>query len=137
MMPLLAQTTMEIPMPDTMKTLIGLIGIMTLGITVLTFVTLVKKVFGRTPPLEAEFKKIRSELYEVSNRTKKEVAKDISALSGRADSIEGEIEDIKLDRERKWQEIRNEYHQLDNKLAMMSGRLEFIIRKLDRDSGIE
>lgn len=137
MIPMLAQTTMEIPMPETMKVIVGLIGVMTLGITVLSFVILVKKVFGRTPPLEAEFRKIRSELYEVNGRTKKEVAKDISALSIRTDSIEVEIDDIKLDRERKWQELRTEYHQLDNKLAMMSGRLEFIIRKLDRDSGIE
>lgn len=128
---LLAQAVVDVPMNDTMKTLIGLIGVMVLVITVLSCVLLIKKVFGRTPPLDAEFKKMRSEIYEVSNRVKKEVGKDISELSARANEIEGEIEEIKIDRERKWQELQREYHELDKKLATLTERIGNLILKLN------
>lgn len=122
---------MEIPVSDTMKTMLGLIGLMTLGITVLTFVHLVKKTFGRTPPIDDQFKKVRSEIYETTNRAKKEIGKDISALQRRADEITSEIEEIKLDRERKWNELRAEYHTLELTMAKVLGRLEEALKKLD------
>ena len=127
---ILAQAVVDVSMSDTMKALAGLIGVMVLIITALSCVLLIKKVFGRTPPLDAEFKKLRSELYEVSNRVKKEVGKDTIELSNRVNEIEGDIEEIKIDRERKWQALTNEYHQLDNKLTRLDERLEQIIKHL-------
>jgi hypothetical protein len=134
---LLAQAVTDIPLSDAMKTLVGLIGVMLLGITILTFFLLVKRVFGRTPPLDMEFKKLRTELYETSNRVKKEVGKDISELSNRTNEIENEIEEIKVDRERKWQELRTEYHQLDNKLTRLDERIIQALKHLNRDNGID
>jgi hypothetical protein len=132
---MLAQTAIDIPLSDTMKTVVGLIGVMTLGITILTFVTLVKKVFGRTPPLDKEFAKLRAEFYEVNGRTKKAIEKDLAASAHRMDGIDQEIEEIKVDRERKWAQLQNEIHALDLKLANMLGRVDFLIRKIEQDHG--
>jgi hypothetical protein len=132
---IIAQAVVDVPLSDTMKTLVGIIGLMVLVITVLTCVLLIKKVFGRTPPLDQEFKKLRSEIYEVSGRVKKEIGKDINELSARTNEVEGEIEEIKLDRERKWQALQGEIHALDIKLAKMMSNVEFIIRRMDRDDG--
>jgi predicted nuclease with TOPRIM domain len=127
---IIAQAVLDVPMSDTLKTLIGLIGIMVLIITVLTCVLLIKRVFGRTPPLETEFKKLRSEIYETSNRAKKELTKDISDLNERSEKIENEIEEIKLDRERKWNELRKEYHGLELTIAKMLGRFDEVLNQL-------
>lgn len=123
---ILAQAVVDVPMSDTTKTLAGLIGVMVLIITVLTCVILIKKVFGRTPPLDAEFKKLRSEFYEKTGSVKKE-------LNHRLDGVEQDIEEIKLDRERKWQELRNEYHALEMQFAKLTGRIEAVLKKIEAE----
>ena len=119
----LAQATMEIPMSDTLKTLVGLIGVMVLIITVLTCVILVKKVFGRTPPLTDELKKLRSEIYKETGGVRKD-------LTLRMDGVDAEIEEIKIDRERKWKELTGEYHKLDTKIATLTERITNVLSRL-------
>ena len=133
MLTLLAETAIDLPLSDTMQSLVGLIGVMTLAITVLTFWLLIKKVFGRNPPLDKEFTKLRSEIYETTNRAKKEMTKDLAVIQSRAEQLETEIEEIKMDRERKWQSLQGEIHALDIKIAKLMSNVEFIIRRMDRE----
>lgn len=59
---------MEIPLSDTMKTLIGILGVLTAGLMVMWFAIAWKKLFGRRPPIGEELdkleKRLRAELVE-------------------------------------------------------------------------
>ena len=55
---MLAQTSVEIPLSDTMKSLLGLLGVVTLGLVVMWFAIAWRKLFGRKPPIADELVKL-------------------------------------------------------------------------------
>ena len=134
-LPLLGQAVLDVPMSDTMKVLGGLIGVMVLIITALSCVLLIKKVFGRKPSVTKELEQnaasLRKEMYHGLGSAKKEMLGKLSEQGQRITELEELYKEMQLDRERKWNELKQEYHQLDNKLAVMHGRMEFLIKKLE------
>jgi hypothetical protein len=55
---------------------------------------------------------------------RKEVVGLIEAERERINRLESRYEEMQLDRERKWQELQNEYHTLENTLAFIRGKFE-------------
>jgi hypothetical protein len=121
---MLAQAVVDIGKGETLSTLWGLIGIMVLAITVLTFIILIQKVFGRKPPIDKALAALRQEIYHANGSIKKE-------LSKRIDGVEVDVEEIKLDRERKWTQLQTEMKSLELKFATMTGRIETVLSKLE------
>lgn len=132
---MLAQTVIDIPLTDTMKTVVGLLGVITLAVMVLTFVILIKKVFGRKPSIGKELsdnsKALRSELYQVNGSTKKELNARFYALEKRVDKQDERFEELQLHLARQFAEARAEYHTLELAVAKLTGRIEALIEKLD------
>ena len=98
---LIAQAVIDLPAGQTMKTLWGLIGIMVLAITALTFVLLCKKVFGRKPPIEkalAELeKKMVGHVMHQKNSALKEMAGRHSTLVAQQDDIKARVAKAEAD----------------------------------------
>ena len=125
---MLAQTVIDIPLTDTMKTVVGLIGIITLAVMVLTFVILVNKVFGRKPSIGKELsdhsKALRSELYQVNGHTKKELNARFYALEKRVDAHDARFEELVLANTRQGKEIAHELTEIRETLGFIRGRFE-------------
>jgi len=88
-----------------------------------------KKAFGRRPPIDDELealkKKLGGEIIHAKNSVRKE-------LGDRIDSVEEIVGNIQVDRERKWGEWKTEIHAVDNKVERLLGRLEFVLKKVER-----
>ena len=125
---MLAQTVIDIPLTDTMKTVVGLIGIITLAVMVLTFVILVNKVFGRKPSIGKELSDhsmaLRSELYQVNGHTKKELNARFYALEKRVDAHDARFEELVLANTRQGKEIAHELTEIRETLGFIRGRFE-------------
>ena len=128
---MLAQAVVDIPKNAIVETIWGLVGVMVILITILSLVIMIQKVFGRKPPLEKEFSTLRKELYEVNGRTKKALEKEINGQATRIDGVETDLEDIKLDRQRKWEHLTDEMHAIDSKVSHLTGRVEAVLRKME------
>jgi hypothetical protein len=65
---MLAQTAVNIPLSDTTKTLVGIMGVLTCGLMAMWFVIAWKKLFGQQPPIGEALakleKKLRAEIIE-------------------------------------------------------------------------
>ena len=124
----LAQANVEVPWRYLPDWLFGLIAFLSVTLLALLVIYYVRKIFGRRPPIDDELdsrdRRLRSEIYHAKNSVLKE-------LGSRLARTENEIEEIKIDRERKWTLLTQEYHQLDLKLAHLAGRMEALIEKLE------
>ncbi len=123
---MLAQTVIDLPLAGTMKWLVGLIGFITLGIAVLSFVILTKKVFGRKPSIGKELsdnqKALRSEIYQVNGHTKKELNARFYALEKRVDAHDERFEELMLSNARQWKELAHDLSEMRETLAFIRGR---------------
>ena len=126
--PILAQAVVDIPVNDTMKTLLGLIGVMVLAITVLTFWLLCKKLFGRKPPLSKELAELKKEMLghvmHQKNSALKEMGNRHAEHQRRIEQLEEQYRQMQLDRERKWAELQKEIKELSETLSFMRGKFE-------------
>ncbi|HEY5042644.1 MAG TPA: hypothetical protein VIK53_11640 [Verrucomicrobiae bacterium] len=115
---MLAQSVVEIPMNDTMKTVVGLLGVMSLGIGVMWFAVLWRKLFGRKPPLAAELdkmeKKLHDEIIESFGRSYKNSDEARLAVS----ALRGEVVEAFRDHRA---EFNGRIEKLDEKLGRVSG----------------
>lgn len=125
---MLAQAVVDIPVSDTMKTLLGLIGIMVLAITVLTFVLLCKKVFGRKPSINKELADLEKRLVGHVAHQKNSALKEMSGRQAedrrRIEQLEEQYRQMQLDRERKWAELQREMKELSETLSFLRGKFE-------------
>ena len=115
---------MEIPLTDTMKTVIGLIGVITLGIGVLSFVILCQKVFGRKPSISKEMKALRTEIYHTTGAVKKELKELIAAQNKEISDLRELHMEIQIDRKRELKELKDDINELGKTLAFIRGKFE-------------
>ncbi len=121
---LLAQATTTVPWEFFPPWLFGLFGALCIGLVALLFIHYFKKVFGRQPPFDDELKKLRSEIYHSKNSLKKELLELIKAERERVTKLEERYEEMQLDRQRKWDELKNEYTEVSNTLAYLRGWID-------------
>jgi len=130
-MNLLSEIDAPVNIIATQQTLWGLVGLLAVIYLVFAVVIQAKKLFGRKPAIDDDLKKLRQEIYHSAGKVKKDLNVDFESLEDRFDKIVEDINDIKLDRERKWQQLTAEYHSLDLKLATLTGRIETLLKKLE------
>lgn len=109
---------------ETGQLLLGLVGLLTAGVLVLTFVQKIKAVFGRTPPFHEELDKrdkaLRKMIFASENNLKERIAEN----SKRTLELAEQLRDMQLDRQRKWEELKDEYSTLRQDLAFIRGKFE-------------
>ena len=118
---------------QTGQLLLGLVGLLTAAVLVLTFVQKVKSVFGKQPPMTEQLREmvklLRGEIHREKNSALKEFKLKLEPVLARMNKAEEEIMDIQIDRERKWGELKNEMHAIANDVAYLRG-----IRKGEKES---
>ena len=116
---MLAQTAVDIPLSDTMKTLIGILGVLTAGLMVMWFAIAWKKLFGRRPPIGEELdkleKRMRAELVASHSR----VYATAETAQAAADEAAAEIQHYvpKTDFDKFVDENRREHENLFSKIG--------------------
>jgi hypothetical protein len=119
---------LDIPLSAFTGWLPGLLAFLFLIALLLTIWNAGKNAFGRRLPiddeLEARDKRLHGEIYHAKNSVRKE-------LADRLDKAETAIEDMRLDRERKWKELGVEYSDLKSSVDYMRGRVDALLKKLE------
>lgn len=113
----LAQVGLNVTQSQTNQTIWGLCGVLAIVSLVFAVILQAKKLFGRRPPIDDELrersKKFQAQLHAVERR-----------LDGRIDALEQRYEEMQLDRQRKWEELKGEYHELRETLMFIRGKFE-------------
>lgn len=113
---LLAQANTEIPWQYFPPWLFGFLGFLSVVLLALMVIYYFKKVFGRRPPIDDALKDMvkhfKAELAREKNSVLKEVRLKLEPLVDRVEKIESSLEDIQLDRQRKWEELSKEMHAI-------------------------
>lgn len=132
---ILADVLPPIPWSTTGQWLLGLFAFVAVIGSVLFTINQAKKLFGRTPPLDEELsrkhKKIFGEIEHGKNAVKKELRAEMHAQTERIEKLEERYDELQLDRERKWNTLQKEMHELELKLATFTGRIEQLLKKLE------
>jgi DNA repair exonuclease SbcCD ATPase subunit len=127
-MTLIAEINPPVPWSVTGNFVYGLLGLIGVLVLVLTVVEKIKSVFGRKPPLEEEMKgkhkRLFGEIEHAKNSVKKELRAEMAADRQRLNKLEEYYEDMQIDRERKWQELKKDYHALEVSFVKSIARLE-------------
>jgi hypothetical protein len=116
----------DVPWTVTSKWVWGLMGF--LGCVWLVFAVCIqaKRLFGRTPPIQDELerreKKLRGEIMHQKNSALKEMRSVLTPLIARVEKAENDIEEMQLDRSRKWAELQKEIHTIAQDVAFIRGQ---------------
>lgn len=107
----------EIPWKTIGTVMLGLIGILTIGLLILSTWNQAKEAFGRKPPLNDELntrdKALRKMIYASEANLKERVTK-----------LEERYEEMQIDRQRKWEELQKQFGEMDKTLAFIRGKFE-------------
>ena len=122
---ILAQVDLPANWPQTVKTEAGVIGLLCIGVLVLTFVKLCKSVFGRKPPMDEQLhqvvKLLRGEIHREKNSSLKEFKLKLSPVIHRLATAETDIEEIQTDRVRKWESLTVKIGEVANDVSYLRG----------------
>lgn len=84
-----------------------------------------KKAFGLKPPLDDQLKQmvttLRGEIHREKNSALKEFKLKLAPIVERVAKSESDIEEIQLDRQRKWEKLTTEIHGIATDVAYMRG----------------
>lgn len=111
--------------PATIQTEAGLCGLLAIGVLILTFAHLCKKMFGAKPPLDDQLKEVvkllRSEIHREKNSALKDFKLRLEPVKLLGEQNRDSIAEIQLDRVRKWGELKDEIHTIANDVAYLRG----------------
>ncbi|MBC8095740.1 MAG: hypothetical protein H7Y43_08000 [Akkermansiaceae bacterium] len=113
----------DIQWPQTMTTVAGLVGLLTIGVLGLTFWSLCKKLFGLTPPMGEEMDKRDKKLRQMIFASETNLKAAIDRAEKRTDRLEDLYREMEQDRARKWSVLQNQLHDLDKKIAIVIDQL--------------
>jgi len=103
---------------------LGLIGLLTVAALVLTVAQKAKSVFGRTPPFHEELDKRDKALRHIICACEADLKERIAEQGRRTVELAEQLRDMQLDRQRKWEELRQGYSELRESLAFIRGKFE-------------
>lgn len=126
MKPILSQAVLDTPWKYFPPWLFGFIGFLSVVLLGLMVIYYMRKVFGRKPPIAEEMKGIvkllRGEIHREKNSVLKEVGLRLSPLVDRVQKNEDAIEEIQLDRTRKWEALTRSINEVANNVAFLRGQ---------------
>ena len=103
---------------------LGLIGMLTVAALILTVAQKGKAVFGRTPPFHEELDQRDKALRKMIFATEASLKERIAEQGRLTMELAEQLRDLQLDRQRKWEELRQGYSELRESLAFIRGKFE-------------
>lgn len=107
----------NIPWSTTGTFTLGLIAVMTIALLVFQLVIAIKKVFGRTPPMNEELDKRDKAL-------RKMIFASENAMKERLRRLEDLYTEMQSDRIRKWEELKGEISEVSSGIAFIKGEIK-------------
>lgn len=124
---LLAQTVVDLPLPETMKWLVGLFGCVTLLISLGTLALIGRKLFGRQPSVTEELQQLERRLVGVvaqqTASSRQEMTVRHGALADRVTKTEADLVQIQVDRANTLRRINARFERVLLGLANIAGQL--------------
>jgi len=124
---MLAQTVIDLPLNDTLKWLAGLLGCITVLIAIGTLALIVRKLFGRQPPLTEELQLLEQRLVRVVMHQKTSALHEMGvrhdSLAERLQRTEDELINIQADRADTLRRINARFERVLLGLANIAGQL--------------
>jgi len=102
---ILAQTTIDIPLDATTKSLVGLLGVLTIALMVLMFWYYARKLFGKHPPLHEELQAVRKEFHDGDEK------------------LDQKIEDLRLEARRSESSMHKKLNGIARNTYLIAGKL--------------
>jgi hypothetical protein len=114
---LLAQIEPDIKWPDTMKVLIGIVGLLSVVWLVLSVAIASKKLFGKHPPIQEELKAVRDEFQAADSALARRIQEETQKR-------ETAIENINIDRARTLGQLHRKMNSINRNLYLIAGKLD-------------
>lgn len=103
----------------------GILIWMSVGLVAMGFIHLFKKTFGPKPPMDEQLKQIvkllRAEIHREKNSVLKEVRLTMKPIIEQVGESKSKIEDIEIDRVRKWETLTTKMNEVATSVAFMRG----------------